>query len=322
MKIIHLIKSSLFLIALSCSTTSLMAQEERQMISGYLMEANGAQKPILLVGTNNKGLLFYKENLNAKIQKSPITKFSAIWVFEPKDVTKAKNLYEARKYKQALVEFKKLQIIYKDFKQLDDNYIEIAKYYEMECYRKLKDYKALSDKLEKYSLAKLTHPVIIKQVKLYKMYDAVHKNDWANLQVMCEEFVKDIELTLNQRAQVSYCLGLAYEGQKQYDEALDAFATAMTADYNRSDSVVRESALKSLGIFAADKEVLAAMKLWKSDDENKYSEGYRKLSEANALARLYDTLGLGFGVSLPVDYKKFQSFKSDDVTQQSKTEEK
>jgi N-acetylmuramic acid 6-phosphate (MurNAc-6-P) etherase len=142
------------------------------------------------------------------------------------------------------------------------------------------------------------------------MYDAVHKKAWARLDTMCKDYSEDI-LTLGQRAQVAFCQGLAYEGLERDNDALNAYAMAMTADFTRSESIVRESALNSLRIFAADKEMKVAINLWKTPEEKKSSAGYRKLEEANALARLYDKAGLGSGVQLPAKYKKFQEYTSE-----------
>ena len=324
MKMIQSLKLALVSLGLSCSISSLAAQEEKTLISGYLMLADGNRKfqPMVMIGTNKQGFLLFKENAKStRVYRERISKYPGIWLFEPKDVTDAKNLFESRKYKEALGAFKKLQVTYKNFKYLNDSYFETAEYYEMECYRKLKDYKSLSARLETYKPDRLTRPGIVAQTKLYRMYDAVEKKDWSRLQTMCDDNILDPELTLSQRAQVSYCLGLAYEGQKLNNEALNAFATAMTADFNRSESIVRDSALKSLGIFAADKEVTLAMSLWESADEDTNSAGYRKLAEANALARLYDTAGLGFGVALPAEYKKFQKFTSKEMVERLKARE-
>jgi hypothetical protein len=87
----------------------------------------------------------------------------------------------------------------------------------------------------------------------------------------------------------------------------------MTSDFTRSESIVRESALNSLRIFEEDQEVKIAIGLWGTPEEKKSSAGYRKLAEANALARLYDKAGLGSGVELPSKYKKFQEFTSEEM---------
>jgi hypothetical protein len=76
---------------------------------------------------------------------------------------------------------------------------------------------------------------------------------------------------------------------------------------------MREAALNSLRIFEADEDIKVAISLWGSPEEKKGSAGYRKLKEANALARLFDKAGLGSGVELPAKYKNFQKFTSEEM---------
>ena len=309
MKILKSITATIAAMALS--TMLVNAQEGEPMVSGYLIKPDGSYERVLVMGSNKLGNIFYKDNPRSTVTKqSAIDGFSGIWLFEPKDFTDAKNLFESRKYQEAKDAFIALQERYKNFKFLDDNYVDLSKFYEMECYRKLKDYETLSAKLELYLPDKLTRPGQLQQTKLYKMYDAVHKKDWSRLDNMCKDYAQDI-LTLGQRAQVAFCQGLAYEGLGRDNDALNAYATAMTADFTRSEVIVRDAALNSLRIFEADEEVKIAMDLWKTPDEDKNSKGYRKLEEANGLARLYDKAGLGSGVELPAKYQKFQEYTSD-----------
>ncbi len=294
-------------------TLIVSGQAKKPYVSGYLIKDDGKYNRVLVSGSDSKRKLYYKENKKATVtKKASISSFSGIWLFEPKDVTEAKDLYEARKYKEAKDAFIDLQKRYKAFQFLDDNYVELSKFYEMECYRKLKDYKTLAKELELYKPSYLTRPGIIQQTKLYKMYDAVHKKDWKRLHTLCLEYV-DYPLSLGQRAQVAFCHGLAYEGLGKTNEALNAYATAMTSDFTRSESIVREAALNSLRIFNKDEEIHIAMRLWKTPDEEKNKSGYKKLTEANGLARLYEKAGLGSGVPLPSKYKKFQKYTSDET---------
>ncbi len=313
MKIIKLITRTFTALALS---TMLNAQEAAPMVSSYLIKADGTYERVLVTGSNKAGNIFYKSNVKSvKTTKAPIDSFSGIWLFDPKDFSAAKDLFEERKYQEAKDAFIALQTRYTNYKYLDDNYFELSQYYEMECYRNLKDYETLAKKLELYAPDKLTRPAHQQQTELYRMYDAVYKKDWSRLNNMCKDF-SEKELTLGQRAQVAFCYGLALEGLERDNDALNAYANAMTADFTRSESIVRDAALNSLRIFEADKEVKIAMDLWGTPEEDKSSAGYVKLAEANALARLYDKAGLGSGVELPAKYKNFKEFTSEEMLKQ------
>jgi len=154
------------------------------------------------------------------------------------------------------------------------------------------------------------------------MYDAVHKKDWSRLNTLCQDYIQDEAITLGQRAQITFCQGLAYEGLGQSNDALNSYATAMTSDFTRSESIVRDAALNSLRIFDADEDIKIAISLWETEDEDVSSVGYRKLQEANALARLYDKAGFGSGVELPANYKKFQKFTSAAMLEKMKAKAK
>ena len=317
MKILKSITASISVLGLSTMLSS--AQKGDPMVSGYLIKADGAYERVLVMGSNKQGNVFYKENPNSvKTLRAPITGFSGIWLFEPADYTAAKNLFESFKYQEAKDAFIALQSRYKGYKYLDDSYFELSAFYEMECYRNLEDYETLAKKLELYKPDKLTRPWQVQQTKLYRMYDALHKKDWARLDSLCKDYVQDKGITLSQRAQIAFCQGVAYEGLEKDNDALNAYATAMTADFTRSESIVRNAALNSLRIFDKDKGVKVAKRLWKTDDEDKSSAGYRKLQEANALARLYDKAGLGGGVALPAKFKEFQKFTSDAMLKKMK----
>jgi len=87
----------------------------------------------------------------------------------------------------------------------------------------------------------------------------------------------------------------------------------MTADYSKSEEIVRESAHAALRVYQSIPELSTAMKLWKSEDEDIYSSGYRLLAEANALARLYKKAGMGAGVALPAKYAEFLKFTAENA---------
>jgi len=109
------------------TVSSLLSSAQEPLVSAYLMQAGKAPDRVLVIGSNSAGNVFYKETANAvNTLRAPIGKFTGIWMFEPKDVTAAKDLFEARKYEEAKEAFIALQTRYKNFKYLDDSYFEIS----------------------------------------------------------------------------------------------------------------------------------------------------------------------------------------------------
>jgi len=327
----NIIKSITAFVAVAVTTTvSLTSHLEAQTVykngaqiipnnvaSGVLIADDGAFLRCIVLGTRG-GKIFYKANFNsAQTDSKPLTKFSGIFLFDPPAFAEAKTLFRDRKYTEALAKFKECKGFYEKFRELDNNFHDLSVFYMLECYRKLYDYASIDKELELFISDKLTRPSHQTQMEIYKLWSAVNTKNWARLKAMTLEW-REKKVPIGIRAQIAFCEGLAHEGLAETSEALNAYAMAMTADFTKSDSIVRQAALNSLRIYANDEEVKTAIKVWKTEYEEKNKPGYVKLSEANALARIYDKAGLGAGVELPAEYKKFQEFTSDETLERLK----
>ena len=285
------------------------------VVSGVLITDDGRFLRCVVLGTN-KGRIFYKKKFNsAQTENKPITTFSGIFLFDPPAFAEAKQLFKDRKYKEALQLFQECQEYYKKFKGLENNFHDLSVFYSLECLRKLENYAEIEKTLELFISDKLTRPSHQTQMEIYKLWSAVNTKNWSRLKTLTLEW-KDKKVPIGIRAQIAFCEGLAHEGLGETSEALNAYAMAMTADFTKSDAIVRQAALNSLRIYANDEEVKTAMKVWKTEYEETNKPGYIKLGEANALARIYDKAGLGAGVELPAEYKQFQKYTSDAMLEQ------
>ncbi len=285
--------------------------------SGVLVADDGAFLRCVVLGARG-GKIFYKNNFNsAQTISKPVTTFSGIYLFDPPAFAEAKTLYRDRKYKEAIAKFEECKGYYSKFRELENNFHDLSIFYTLECYRKLYDYASINKTLELFISDKLTRPSHKTQMEVYKLWSAVNTKNWARLKSMTLDW-REKKVPISIRAQIAFCEGMAHEGLGESSEALNAYAMAMTADFTKSDSIVRQSALNSLRIYAKDEEVKTAMKVWKTEYEEKNKPGYAKLGEANALARIYDKAGLGAGVELPAEFKKFQEFTSDEMLERLK----
>ncbi len=315
-----ILKSIVGLAIASSLTLNAQTKSSDKLVSGILINANGQYVRALVLGSTKKEV-YYKTNPNStQTLKVKRTSLSGLFLFDPKPYREARALYKGRKYTEAIEQFKKCQELYKNFRELDDNFYTLSGYYQLECYRKLYDFESLSKTLELFIGDKLTRPSHQTQLAVYKLWDAVHTKNWSRLDLMCKEWDKK-QVPISVRTQIEYCHGLALEGLGKKTEALNAYAKAMTADFTKSDSIVRQAALNSLRIYADDEEIKLAMKLWKTEDEDKQSAGYGKLAEANALARIYEKADLGAGVALPSKYKVFLKYITDEMKEHLKEKE-
>lgn len=288
--------------------------------SGVLITDDGKFLRCIVLGVRG-GQIYYKTGFKAlQTVRKPVAAFSGIFLFDPPAFALGKKLFRDRKYKEAIAQFEKTKEYYKKFKDLDNNFSDLSQYYILECHRKLHNYAEIEKIMELFISTKLTRPSHQTQLEVYKLWSAVNSKNWARLARMTEEW-RTRKVPIGIRAQIAFCEGLAHEGLENQSKALNAYATAMTADFTKSDSIVRQAALNSLRIYAKDEGVKTAIKLWKTEHEEKQKVGYIKLGEANALARVYDKAGLGAGVELPAEYKLFQKYTSDEMLERLKEKE-
>lgn len=300
-------------LALLMALPAARAQGQRFQQEAYLViDANTAQR-VWIGDANKTEFLYFETEQGVSSQKMRNSKPQAIWLMEPAAYTEAVELFQGRKYEEALAKFREVRETYKKLIELPDNHSSLAAFYEMECLRKLQRLDDLAKAQESFlpdDRDSLTRPHQLTQLELYAMWDAVRTKDWSRLETICNGRLEDNKLPGYQRAQIGYCLGLALEGQDKPLDAINAFNIAMTADSGASEVVTRDAALRSLRLYAADEELQRAMKLHGTDREKAGSTGARRLGQAAALADLFQ-LSLGDGMALPAEFEALLKFKGD-----------
>lgn len=296
--------------ALFLSTTAaVVAQQAAQpfQLEALLVEKEGAFQKVWIVAGTKTQIRYKETEVAVETKDARISDFSAIYLYEPKDYTAALDLYQARKYAEAREAFAKVKDRCKSVAAMENNPAALASFYEMECMRRMGDLEALSAAFGKFTKDPLTRETQLRQLELYVLWDAVRTKSWDRLDILAKERAAT-KLPGDQRAQVAYCHGLALEGLGRPAEALGAYATAMTADAAATEEIAREAALRTLAIHKADPLVQQAIKVWGTKDENKNSPGYAHLTEAGAVASLFE-LTLGAGKPLPDEYKTLLKYK-------------
>ncbi len=249
-------------------------------------------------------LLFPCFLLSAMAQEVAVTKATD----EPQDFAQAMDLYQSRKYAEAKAKFIEAREGFKSIATLPDNRSSLAEFYEMECLRKLGDLDGLAEALRKFDKAPLTGDCRKRQLEIDVLWENVRVKAWDRVTAAAEGFAA-ARLPGEQRAQIAYCQGLAFEGLGRPAEALFAYNTAITADAGASEEITRQAALRILTLHRADPEVQNAIKHWGTADEDKNSIGRRNLKEAAAVAGLFQ-LSLGGGNPLPVEFSDLLFYRS------------
>lgn len=288
-------------------TVAASAQQGAAKVESVLMLSKGNPETLFIVGATDSELSVMKNAQAAAAVKYSRKGVKSIFMRSPKAFDAAMELYEGRKYAEAQQRFSEVKEKYSALSSLAGNHSTLAAFYEIECMRKQLDLKGLVDAVATFDAGSLTGSARLKQVEVYKFWELVHKKDWARVDALAAEWEKK-SLPVTLRAQVAYCRGLALEGLNKPADALNAFAEALTADFTKSEEISRGAVHAALRVYGSLPEVREAQDSWGTEDENPQSNGYKMLIEANSLARLYESAGLGAGVKLPAKQAAFLDF--------------
>lgn len=287
---------------------------------GYSQVEENTKTPRVLIMTKDdsfgawivssaKRKVRYTETENSTAYKDVRLGDVNIYFLEPSAFSEAMALFRSRNYKEAHAKFAACAELFKKFNAIPGNYSTLAGYYQMECSRKQEELTTLGTEMELFIGDQLVHQSQKLQLQINDVFwDAVRVKAWSRL-VSIGEDPKWAERKLSggQRAQLNYCLALAYEGEKQPLKALNAYNSAFISDFSASEVLTRKSALACLRILKGHEEVKLAMKLFGTDEYSKNSNGAFLLREGVALVKLWDK-ALGGGEPLPENYKVFLKY--------------
>jgi tetratricopeptide (TPR) repeat protein len=210
---------------------------------------------------------------------------------DSREFATALDFHQGRRYQEALAAFRKIA------KSGTGKEADFAAFYEVEGLRKSGDLDGLEKALQLFKGHSSLDTNQLRQLEINRLRGVVGKKDWELANSLADR-LESAPLPADQRAQVSFCRGLALENQGQPAEALIAYNIAMTADAGASEDVARLAALRVMTFHLADPEVRAAMERWETADADQNSPGFFRLKEAAAVATLFE-LSLGAGSPLP-----------------------
>jgi hypothetical protein len=312
-------KKFLITLLLPALSLSAFAQEPFQ-IEAILSKPDGSNFRAYVLAATKTAIRYKTTKVSTDFTDAKISDLATIFIVEPIDYSAAVDLYEGRKYAEAKEQFAELKDRYKPISAMKDNFSTLSAFHELECMRKLGDYEGLAAALKSFIKEPLSRDHQLRQLDLYVMWDAVRAADWPRLLLIASER-DDEALPGYQRAQVAYCKGLALDKLERGAEALVEYSVAMTADSGASELITKQAALNALGIYFKDPEVQIAIQNWGTEDENKNSSGFTRLTEAAALAVFYEEY-LNLGEPLPADLKALKKYAADLPEQAPKEEPK
>lgn len=275
------------------------------------MLEDGAIRNGFVVGATKTNVFYLEREADQQPQSVRRSQLKSIYFMEPSEYAEAMALFEDRKYSEAYKRFGEVKQKYKKMELLPDNYSHLAGFYQLECLRKQLDLPALVKEFADFGSPDLSREDQLTQLEAYAFWEAVNNKAWGRV-IRTADSWKTKKLPVSIRAQVAYCAGLAHEEQGNAQQALEAYATAMTADYTKSEVIVRNAALNSLRVYQSLPEVKAAL-------EQK-DKGNAELRAAGALASLYQQAGFGAGVALPSEYQPLLAYAPSPLTETQQQE--
>ncbi len=286
------------------------AQAPKRVLIEAIIISSEKYEKVLLLGVTKTNIYYVKNAREMNTLSRKRSEIDSVYIMEPAEYSEAMALLEDRKYGEAYIKFGEVAERYKKFQPFKDNHHTLAEFYQLECLRKQFKIAELVAAVADYRSENLVRTDLLQQIEVYKFWKAYNSKSWAHLDHLAKEWEKK-RVPISHRAQISFCHAAALDALGRKNEALNMYGKAMTADYSKSEEILRKAAYGALGIYKGMPDVATAMKLWKSENENKYSSGYQYLIEANALARLYVKAGMGSGVDLPKEYAEFLKFTPD-----------
>jgi hypothetical protein len=250
-----------------------------------------SNKDVIVLHYGETSLTYKMSVQDLNRAKMSLSEIDAVYFYEPPIYAEARDLYRARKFAEAKKKFQECEKAFKNVDRAPNNYATLAGFYVLECSRRMFDLKALSSEQEKFRKGGLTRETQLQQLEVNAFWEALRLKEWERLDRLAQAWHKR-KVPGSQRAQIAYCHGRALEELAKKDpskrtEALNAYNRALTADFSASIEIAVAATTQALGIYLEDPDVKLAMDLWGTKDEKKGSKGYRRLLEANALAKLY-----------------------------------
>lgn len=284
-----------------CHAAPLEKQEFRT--AAFLIDKDGRSTRIELVAATRTSVRYRIPGGSKDVLDFVLKDGATVFVPEPRDFAEAMDLYQARKHAEARARFVAVKERYRPIEGLEDSVSTLAAFYEMECLRKEGNLDGLAAALQKFTKGPLSREYQARQLELYVFWDAVRTKSWERLETLARER-SNMRLPGDQRAQIAYCQGLALENLQRSDEALISYNIAITADAGASVEITRQAALRILGLYHRDPEVIAALKIRALGKETAPPKAAAKLASAEAMANLFQR-SLGAGLSLPSEFREF-----------------
>lgn len=267
---------------------------------------NGRPSVIYVLAANDRGMKFKTTAVETVDTTLTLKDFDNYFVFEPVEFREAYDLFQERKYPEAIKAFQAVAELQKSLQDLPFSYAGYAEFYIAECHRRMMN----TAEMEKIDTARLKHVLPMEscliQSDIYELWKKAFKKEWPAVQAGVQSVLKAKKnLSNGQRAQLLFLLGQVYDAQNKIREAIDTYAEAMLIDGAGSPEISRPAIEKSLEIYMKNPELIEFFKSNPRPDA-KIVPGI--VREAAGLAGVW-TKVLNFKEALPEKFQVLLPFR-------------
>lgn len=319
--------------ALSLACLSSAYAQTAQIKATIIKRSDGknlTRKP-LFIDRVHRGKIFYR--LRSDSQKQATINLSgaaSIFQVRPKEFVEAVELFENREYAEALKKFIAVKQKYAKIADMPNSIPALAGLYELDCYRKLKQFDKLAKAEKVFSKGvHLTRQSHKDQLKIYKLWGNLEDGELGVIAREYEQNWKTKKLPNYLRAQVEFLYGKSLEKNNQKGKSLIAYAKAMTADFAASEAITAAALKASFDLVENDKEAQEIRKLWDARDRDNlkpklFTMPFYRLLEAGGLVKVHNKLGLsgyntdGSIVELDKRYAKYAKYTMEAAKEMAK----
>lgn len=222
---------------------------------------NGRPSVIYVLAANDRGMKFKTTAVETVDTTLTLKDFDNYFVYEPVEFREAYDLFQQRKYPEAIKAFQAVAELQKSLQDLPFSYGGYADYYIAECHRRMMNV-AEMEKIDTARLKKvLPMESCLIQSDIYELWKKAFKKEWPAVQAGVQSVFKAKKnLSNGQRAQLLFLLGESYDAQNKIKEAIDTYAEAMLIDGAASPEISRPAIEKSLEIYMKNPELVEFFK--------------------------------------------------------------
>jgi len=300
-------KKSLLIPSLYLSlVVSSIAEPAKSVIT---TDAKGSQT-VYIQTASDKGLAYLANPKSTSPEQIARNKVTSIFFYRPSEFQNGLEAFNSGKFGVAKAAFQECKKKYAKLAKLPQNYSVRAAFYEMECVRREQNYAELGKLLDEFRPDNLVNENYLTQLQIYPFWEAYNKKAWKRILQMSTTW-KEKKLPGYQKAQISFCYGMALKETGNTQDALLEFNKAIALSEFKEVELVLTAGEQVMEIHLADPLVSKCLATHKTPEPDMKTREYLRLLEAHSIAKYWEKSSASR--PLPTKFKKLLDVKQPEL---------